>query len=144
MLGGVLAFPTTYAFVIESNDKLAFLLTMAITLIIRTFLVLIPASKRQLRSRGGYAFVTLGWLSAGLIGSFPYYSSGSVSSFTDACFESISGFTTTGASITTNIEGLSSSLLLWRSMTQWLGGMGIIVLSLAILPYLKIGGMDIF
>jgi len=98
----------------------------------------------HLSHRDGVAIVTLGWLAAGLAGAVPYALSGSVESFTDACFESLSGFTTTGASVLTNIENLSPGILMWRSLTQWLGGMGIIVLSIAILPFLGIGGMQLY
>jgi trk system potassium uptake protein TrkH len=88
--------------------------------------------------------VTLGWLAAGGVGAVPFIISGSISPFTDAYFESLSGFTTTGASILSNIEKLPEGILLWRSLTQWLGGMGIIVLSIAILPFLGIGGMQLY
>ena len=73
--------------------------------------------------------------------SFNY---GAIPAFTNAYFESISGFTTTGASILANIEGVSKGVLMWRSITQWFGGMGIIVLSIAILPFLGIGGMQLY
>ena len=100
--------------------------------------------EQQLNHRDGVAIVTLGWIMAGLVGSLPYLFSGTIPTFTDACFESISGFTTTGASIITDIESLPEGILLWRSLTQWLGGMGIIVLSIAILPFLGIGGMQLY
>ena len=79
-----------------------------------------------------------------LFGSLPFIFSGSISSFTDAFFETMSGFTTTGSTILENIEELPKSILFWRSMTQWIGGMGIIVLTIAILPLLGIGGMELF
>lgn len=97
-----------------------------------------------LNQREGMAIVTLGWLSAGLFGALPFLLSGAIGSFTNAYFESISGFTTTGASILSDIEALPKGLLLWRSLTQWLGGMGIIVLSIAILPFLGVGGMQLY
>jgi len=86
----------------------------------------------------------LGWLIAGLIATMPYLISGAIPDFTDAYFESMSGFTTTGASILQNIEAMPEGILLWRAQTQWLGGMGIIVLSIAILPFLGIGGMELY
>ena len=79
-----------------------------------------------------------------LFGAIPFVVHGSIPSYTDAFFETMSGFTTTGASILNDIESLPHGLLFWRSITQWLGGMGIIVLSLAILPILGIGGMQLF
>jgi trk system potassium uptake protein TrkH len=101
-------------------------------------------SNGGLSKRDGYLVVTLGWLIMSLFATLPYLISGEISSFTDAFFETISGFTTTGASILNDIESMSEGILLWRSMTQWIGGMGIIVLTVAILPLLGIGGMQLF
>jgi trk system potassium uptake protein TrkH len=98
----------------------------------------------DLHRKEGLFIVAMGWLIAGLIGSLPFVISGAIPSFIDALFESISGFTTTGASILTNIEALPRSILLWRSETHWLGGMGIVVLFVAILPALGIGGKHLF
>lgn len=98
----------------------------------------------NLRSREAFLLVSLAWFSATVLGAFPYLLSGFIESPIDAWFESASGFTTTGATILTDIEALPASLLLWRSLTQFLGGMGIIVLSLAILPILGVGGMDLY
>lgn len=97
-----------------------------------------------LNHRDGVVIVSTGWLMAGLFGALPYILSGAIPGFTDACFEAVSGFTTTGATILGDIEALPSGILLWRSQTQWLGGMGIIVLSIAILPYLGVGGMQLY
>ncbi|KPA16713.1 potassium uptake protein, TrkH family [Candidatus Magnetomorum sp. HK-1] len=98
----------------------------------------------HISSREGIAIVALGWIAAGFFSALPFYFGNAFDTFTDAFFESVSGITTTGASVMTNIEGVSSSLLLWRSFIQWLGGMGIIVLSLAILPLLGVGGMQMY
>jgi trk system potassium uptake protein TrkH len=98
----------------------------------------------QLSHRDGVAIVSLGWFVAGAVGALPFLLSGSIDNFTDAYFESISGFTTTGASILSDIEKLPKGILMWRSIIQWLGGMGIIVLSIAILPFLGIGGMQLY
>ncbi len=97
-----------------------------------------------LSHRDGVAIVTLGWLAAGLAATLPYLFSGAIPAFTDAYFESISGFTTTGSSILKDIEALPRGILFWRAQTQWLGGMGIIVLSIAILPFLGVGGMELY
>jgi trk system potassium uptake protein TrkH len=94
--------------------------------------------------REGMAIVSLGWTAIGLFGALPFYFSDASFYFVDAFFESVSGFTTTGSSILTDIEGLSPGLLVWRSFIQWLGGMGIIVLSIAILPFLGVGGMQLY
>jgi len=111
-------------------------------------LLLFVAARRpgdaQLNHRDGVAIVTLGWLAAGLVGASPFLLSGSIVHFTDAYFESISGFTTTGASVLSDIETLPQGVLMWRSITQWFGGMGIIVLSIAILPFLGVGGMQLY
>ncbi|MEM7548048.1 MAG: potassium transporter TrkG [Bacteroidota bacterium] len=101
-------------------------------------------TNKQLTKKDGYLIVTLGWLFMSLFGSLPYILSGFIPNLTDAFFETISGFTTTGASILNNIEEAPKSLLFWRSLTQWIGGMGIIVLAVAILPILGIGGMQLF
>ncbi|MGV8081623.1 MAG: TrkH family potassium uptake protein [Syntrophales bacterium] len=99
---------------------------------------------RYLSHRDGVAIVTGGWVLAGLVSTLPYLLTGAIPGFTDAFFESVSGFTTTGSSIFSAVEGLPKGVLLWRSLTQWLGGMGIIVLSIAILPFLGIGGMQLY
>jgi len=94
--------------------------------------------------REGMAIVALGWVVAGFFGALPFYFEGEFPTFVDALFESVSGFTTTGSSVLTNIEAVSKGLLLWRSLIQWLGGMGIIVLGIAILPFLGVGGMQLY
>ncbi|MFO7655510.1 MAG: potassium transporter TrkG [Bacteroidales bacterium] len=101
-------------------------------------------SSKEIGTREGYIIVSLGWVVASLFGALPFYFTGAIPSYTDAFFETMSGFTTTGASILNDIEALSHGLLLWRSTTQWLGGMGIIVLTLVILPVLGFGGMQLF
>jgi len=98
----------------------------------------------ELGKREGYLIVTLGWFVMTIFGAIPFLIYGAIPNYTDAFFETMSGFTTTGATILTDIEILPPGLLFWRSLTQWLGGMGIIVLSLAILPLLGIGGMQLF
>jgi trk system potassium uptake protein TrkH len=98
----------------------------------------------ELTIREGFLTVTLSWVTLSLLGSIPFMVSGFIPGFTDAFFETMSGFTTTGASVLTNIEALPKSLLLWRDMTQWLGGMGVIALAVAIFPYLGVGGVQLF
>lgn len=93
--------------------------------------------------REGMVIVSLGWAACAFFGALPF-ALGGFPTFTDAFFESVSGFTTTGASILTNIEALPKGLLFWRSLTHWLGGMGIIVLTIAILPFLGVGGMQLY
>ena len=99
---------------------------------------------RELKKKDGYLVVIIGWLAMSTFGSLPYIISGSIPDFTNAFFETISGYTTTGATILTDIEAVDKGILFWRSLTQWIGGMGIIVLVVAILPILGIGGMQLF
>lgn len=99
---------------------------------------------KDIGKREGYLIVALVWLVFSFFGLLPFWLSNAIPSFTDAFFETISGFTTTGSSILNDIEALPHGLLFWRSLIQWLGGMGIIVLSLAILPVLGVGGMQMF
>jgi trk system potassium uptake protein TrkH len=98
----------------------------------------------QIQKREGYLIVTLGWVLMAATGMIPYLLSGSIAGIHNAFFETISGYTTTGSSILNDIEALPAGILFWRSMTHWIGGMGIIVLAIAILPLLGIGGMQLF
>jgi len=98
----------------------------------------------NLQKKEGYLIVTLGWLILSFTGMLPYLFSGTIPSVTNAFFETISGYSTTGSSILTDIESMPKGILFWRSATHWIGGMGIIVLTIAILPLLGIGGMQLF
>jgi len=102
--------------------------------------------KEQVGAREGFLVVSLTWLVTAALGAIPYLLSGNdeLSSPLDAYFEAMSGFTTTGSSVVTDLEGLTHSLALWRQFSQWLGGMGIIVLALAVLPRLRVGGRQLF
>ena len=99
---------------------------------------------KDLKRRDGFLIVTFSWLIMSIFGVLPYVLTGQIPSFTNAFFETVSGYTTTGATILDNIESLDHGILFWRSLTQWIGGMGIIVLAVAILPFLGIGGMQLF
>ncbi|MGC1204116.1 MAG: potassium transporter TrkG [Flavobacteriaceae bacterium] len=100
--------------------------------------------KKEMNKREGYIVVTFGWIIMSLSGTLPYVLTESIPSFTNAFFETMSGYTTTGASILNDIEAVPKGVLFWRSLTHWIGGMGIIVLAIAILPLLGIGGMQLF
>ncbi|MBO8169819.1 MAG: TrkH family potassium uptake protein [Thermoanaerobacteraceae bacterium] len=100
--------------------------------------------KGEVRQREAFAVVSIGWLIATLFGLLPYLLSSTLTSFADAFFETMSGFTTTGASVLTNIEAVDKSILMWRSLTHWLGGMGIMVLFIAALSQLGSGGVQMF
>ena len=101
-------------------------------------------AKKNLGKKEGYVIVTLGWLMLSFTGTLPYVFTGAIPNFTNAFFETISGYSTTGSSILTDIESMPKGILFWRSATHWIGGMGIIVLAVAILPLLGIGGMQLF
>lgn len=101
-------------------------------------------TKRPVSPREGMAMVTFGWIAVAFFGAFPFWFAGQMPTFGGAFFESMSGFTTTGASVLTNIEGMPLSLLLWRSFIQWIGGMGIVLFSIAILPFIGVGGMELY
>ena len=137
-------FPLLFSLYYHESDTSAFLISMAIGSSIGGFLIFLTRAKNELKIREGFAIVGLGWTVMAAFGALPFTISGAIPSFTNAFFETMSGFTTTGASILTNIETLPHGILFWRSQTHWIGGMGIIVLSLAILPLLGVGGMQLF
>lgn len=121
------------------------LISVAVTCVAGLLLVL-PNLKidKKVEKRESYLIVSLAWVLMSLFGALPFFISGFVPSFTDAFFETMSGFTTTGASILNNVEALPHGLLFWRSLTHWIGGMGIIVLSIAVMPMVKSGGVQLF
>jgi trk system potassium uptake protein TrkH len=134
-----------FSFYYGDGDHIALLLSSGIGIAISIpGLFFLPKRHEDIRSKEGFAIVTLGWISFATIGALPFVLSGAVPHYTDAFFETMSGFTTTGASILTDIEAVPHGILFWRSLTHWLGGMGIIVLTIAILPFLGVGGMQMF
>lgn len=146
-LGLAMVFPVFWGIYYADASVVPLLKSMAITIV--SGLLLFVGFRRArvdfISQREGMAIVTIGWTAAGLFGALPFYLyGGEFSTFANAFFESVSGFTTTGSSILTNIEAVSKGLLFWRSLIQWLGGMGIIVLSVAILPFLGVGGMQLY
>ncbi|CAN5646403.1 TrkH family potassium uptake protein [soil metagenome] len=126
------------------GDTLAFLLTTLATAAAGFLAVRFTTLEGSLSIREGYAVVSLTWIVVGVIGGIPYLLSGVIADPVAAVFESVSGFTTTGATVFSEIESLPHGILFWRSLTQWLGGMGIILLGIAILPFLGVGGMYLF
>ncbi|PKL18575.1 MAG: potassium transporter [Spirochaetae bacterium HGW-Spirochaetae-5] len=146
IIAGCMIMPAAIAVINgEKNEFFAIVLSAGIAVVIFFIIKFFSrgSDSETLSTRDGFLFVTLSWITASLIGALPYYISGAIPSFTDAYFETMSGFTTTGASILTQIEILPQSLLFWRSLTHWLGGMGIVVLTVAILPALGIGGLQL-
>ncbi len=107
---------------------------MAILLVVGTALTMFKPTTRRIYAKEGFIIVALSWIFMGFFGALPFYFSHAIPNFVDAIFETISGFTTTGASILNDIESLPKSILFWRSFTHWIGGMGVIVFVLAILP----------
>jgi len=131
---------------IQGNMKTAhaFLAPMLATMILCSIVVyLLPSKSRAFGPREGFLMVSVGWLLVSVLGAIPYILSGVLPSFTDAYFETMSGFTTTGASVFTDVEILPDAILLWRALTHWLGGMGVIGLTVAILPFVGVSGMQL-
>lgn len=126
-------------------DSDIFLFSTIVTLLTGLIGLLIGRrAESRMGEREGYVIVAMVWVVFSAFGLLPYYLSGQVPSFTDAWFESMSGFTTTGATIIPNLDVITHGLLFWRSLTQWIGGMGIIVLSIAILPIFGLNGMQLY
>lgn len=137
--------PCVVAFYYDSPDLKAFLLSEAATASVALILTI---SKRDrslnFRLREMFLLTNMSWLMVCVFGALPFIFSHTVGSFTDAVFESVSAVTTTGATVLTGLDSMPRDILLWRSMMQWLGGLGIIALGTAVLPYLRIGGMRLF
>ncbi len=135
--------PSVVIALIYHESVYAFLLSILITAITGLLLFSVKVKENIIRYKEGFAIVSFGWLLVSIFGAFPFLFSGVFSSFIDAFFETVSGFTTTGATVIQNIEALPFSILFWRSFTHWLGGMGILVLALAIQPALGMGTFQI-
>ncbi len=143
-LAATMLLPIPFAIYYGEADHLYFIISALITFIVGFVSFKFTKLNQDVRAREGFAIVTLGWTSFSFFGCLPFLISGHIPSITNAFFETMSGFTTTGATILTDIEKLPHGILFWRSFTHWVGGMGIIVLSLAILPFLGVGGMQLF
>jgi trk system potassium uptake protein TrkH len=128
----------------RDGDTLGIFLAAGLTVAFGIVTFRYTKSKGEITSREGFAIVTFAWTGAAVFGALPYLFTGAIQGVIPAFFESMSGFTTTGATVFTEIEALPHGILFWRSFTHWLGGMGIIVLAIAILPYLGVGGMQLF
>ncbi len=150
LMGGIVSlsmlWPLLWALYDGSEDRWPFVASIGIGLGVSGVLYLWGrgCQYRELGIKDGFAVVSLSWILASGIGALPFLLSGTVPTFADAFFEAISGFTTTGASVISDIEANPRGILFWRNLTHWLGGMGIIVLSLAILPFLGVGGMQLY
>ena len=131
----LLLLPTFCALIYSENCLFAFLITIGIALVLGAGLTFLnKTDDKTIFAKEGFAIVALAWIALSAIGALPFYISREIPSYTNAFFETVSGFTTTGASILTNVEAMSKGLLFWRSFTHWIGGMGILVLVMAIVP----------
>ncbi len=149
-----LLLPAMIALAYKESDYTGFLISAGISFAIGFPLWFLTKKSKALSSKDGFLIVTAAWIITAIIGALPFYISGAIPNVTDAFFESMSGVTTTGATIIGNpitlphlpngIESLSHGILFWRSFIQWIGGMGIIVFTIAILPLLGIGGVQMF
>ncbi|SDS13252.1 TrkH family potassium uptake protein [Winogradskyella sediminis] len=143
--GGFMLIATIISLIYKDGVTFELSLAGLVTLLIGVFAMYRTKDHRkEMNKREGYIVVAFGWIVMSLTGTLPYMTTGAIPSFTDAFFETISGYTTTGASILNDIEIVPEGVLFWRSMTHWIGGMGIIVLAIAILPLLGVGGMQLF
>lgn len=142
-LGIFKIFPLMWALYYQEKEMVTFLSCIIITLSFGLFFRGMGEYLEDITLKESFAFVTFGWILAALFGSLPFYLSGALPSYIDAYFEAMSGFSTTGATVIDDVETLGYGLLFWRSMTQWLGGMGIIALFVAVLPRLG-GGSHLF
>lgn len=135
--------PLAVSLYYKENLEYVFGMVIAILLATGFFMNLPKIQNRRIYAREGFVIVSLSWVLMSLFGALPFIISGAIPSFVDAIFETVSGFTTTGASILNNIEALPKSILFWRSFTHWIGGMGVIVFVLAILPQKDMQSMHI-
>ena len=143
--GGFMLLATLVSWFYQDGVTLEISTAALITLFVGTLLMFSTRGhSKEVKIREGYIIVTFGWIFMALSGALPYVISESIPRFTNAFFETMSGYTTTGASILNDIEAIPKGILFWRSLTHWIGGMGIIVLAIAILPLLGIGGMQLF
>lgn len=144
--GFLMTLPIGFSLYHQDGVHFSFLISSGVTMFVgfclRYFLK--RCKEAEIKRREGFLIVSISWVTMTLFGTLPYVISESIPNFSNAFFETMSGFSTTGASILNNIEEMPHSILFWRSMTQWIGGMGIIVLTIAILPLLGIGGMELF
>ena len=147
-------FPALIAFIYGESDLYGHLISSLICVLLGLPIWVFTRKSKRLNSKDGFAIVTFAWLTVALAGSLPFYLTGIIPNFTDAWFEAMSGVTTTGATIIGNsntlphlingIESMPHGVLFWRSFLQWIGGMGIIVFTIAILPLLGVGGVQLF
>lgn len=130
----LLMLPFVTAILYQDSSASAFLITILITAVASIGALLVKVRNRVIYAKEGFTIVAFAWILVSIFGAIPFYISGAIPSFIDSLFETISGFTTTGASILTEIETLPKGILFWRSFTHWIGGMGVLVFVMAIVP----------
>ena len=142
---GALFFVLLITFLYSESDGRIFIYSGLISLLLALLLLFLGKNApTRAGKREGSMIVTFIWVLFSAIGALPFWMSGAIPSYTDAFFETNSGFTTTGATVLNNIEELTYGMLFWRALTHWLGGLGIVVISMAILPMLGINGAQLF
>jgi trk system potassium uptake protein TrkH len=144
VLGIILSVPLLFSILNKDSQYFAFIIPIIVTVTIGFLLQFNRPEQILIEKKEAVAIIVFGWISVSLIGALPLYISGYFASFLDAFFESVSGFTTTGASVLNNIEALPASILIWRSMTHWIGGMGIVILALVVLPAINVGSRNLY
>jgi trk system potassium uptake protein TrkH len=143
-IGGCMLLPTAISFFYHDRDFTALLVISLLQILFGILVYFVTPVPDDIHPKEGYAIVAFGWVTVAAVGALPFYFSGAIPSYIDCFFETVSGYTTTGASILTNIESLPKGILFWRSLTHWLGGLGFILLSIAVLPLLGFGGMQLY
>lgn len=139
----LLVLPAVGAFIYKDDTVLAFAITIAVLAAISITAIKKKPQKTNIYAKEGYVIVALSWILMSFFGAMPFFISGYIPDFVDAFFETVSGFTTTGATILTDVEALPKSLLFWRSFTHWIGGMGILVFMIAIMPKTESSSMHV-
>ena len=135
VVAGLMCLPFIVSLIYKEQCMWSFLISIAIALVVGVLLTIIcKTSNSVIYAKEGFVIVALSWIAMSAVGALPFYISGEIPSYVDALFETISGFTTTGASILTDVEAMSRGLLFWRSFTHWVGGMGVLVFIMAIIP----------
>lgn len=133
-VGGLMLLPALVAVIYGEACLSAFLITAAISIFLGFIIILKKPKNKIFHLREGYVITALSWIIISLVGALPFVLSGAIPNYIDALFEIISGFTTTGASILPEVESLPHAVIFWRSFTHWIGGMGVLVFLLALLP----------
>ncbi len=142
--GASMLLPLLVSLIYMQGDTSAFIISIALTGMLGFAMSRFPNRDNTIKIKEGFVIVTFGWILISIFGALPFVFSGAVDSFVDAFFETVSGFTTTGATVIDNVEALPKGVLFWRSFTHWIGGMGILVFTVAFLPAMGIGSFQLF